>query len=583
MKKNEMETNYSKEKTPIPICIVSENGKILWANEEIKQVFLYGDIVEADIFALTGIYYTDFISKNKNGEIIERKLSDKIFKILVEEKENDSIQLYFIDITKEKTKEEELFKKQLCVLMIHVDNYDEIVGNSDSGVKIERQIDKVIRNFGRKLKAIVSRNKVNLYVFTLERQYLEEEREEDFPILEEIRNIETEEDFPVTLSIGIGIGAGTLPEMENFSDIAIDLALGRGGDQVVIKEGDAISYYGGQRENISSRNKGKSRIIALALKALIENASNVIIMGHKYPDMDSFGAALGVHRLSRPLKKETYILLDNPSESLNIFYKKAKETEEYKFITKEKAMAIAKKKTLLIVVDVNRPSIVECPELLEKVGRIVVIDHHRKGEESIASPTIAYTEPAASSASELVAEMLEYGTEEITKLEAEALLGGIFIDTNRFSVKTGVRTLSAAGWLKENGADTTAVKRYFQMPYEMFMNKAAGVSGARVISEEIAISICEGFIRDAQVINSQVADELLTIEGVKASFVASKDEKGETMVSARSLGDINVQAIMEVFNGGGHLTTAGTQTNQNPNEIIEKIVEYLKEKEIIKE
>ncbi len=576
------ENTYNRELTPVPICKVGASGKITWANERIKDVFLYGDIVEADIFALTGIYYNDYVAKKNREEKIEIKTSDKTFKILVEKVEEEEIRLFFIENTEENNTKEELKKKQGCIAMVHVDNYEDIVGNSSSSGEVKNQIEARVRAYGKRLKAVVGKLKSNLYFFMLEKQYIDEEMNEDFPILEEIKSINTEEDFPVTLSIGIGIGNQDLTEAETFADEALDLALGRGGDQAVIKQGETICYFGGQSESVGNRNKGKSRIIAAALKALVDSSRNVIIMGHKYPDMDSFGASLGVHRMVRPIKKETYILLDNPGESLNMLYSKAKDSEEYRFINKEKALSIIKKNTMLIVVDVNRPSMTECPELLEKVGRIVVIDHHRKGEQAISKTTIAYTEPAASSASELVVEMLEYSGDNVTKLEAEALLAGIFMDTNRFSVKTGTRTLSAAGWLKEKGADPTVVKRYFQISYDMFKSKAMATASAIVTENGIATSICEGFNRDAQVINSQVADELLTIEGVKASFVAGKDEKGETMVSGRSLGEINIQTIMEAFNGGGHYTTAGTQTDKPPYQIIDEILEHIEKHEILK-
>ncbi len=576
------ENIYSREFTPVPICNVGISGKITWANERIKDVFLYGDIVEADIFALTGIYYNEFVSRHNREEKIEIKISEKTFKILVEKIDEEEIRLFFIEKTEEVITKEELQRKQGCIALIHVDNYEDIVGNSNSSGDVKNEIESKIRDYGKKLKAVVGRHKSNLYFFMLERQYIEEEINEEFPILEEIKSINTDEDFPVTLSVGVGIGELDLTEAETFADEALDLALGRGGDQAVIKQGEVIQYFGGQSESVGNRNKGKSRIIAAALKALVDSSRNVIIMGHKYPDMDSFGAALGVHRIVRPIKKETYILLDNPGKSLSMLYDKAKSLDEYKFINKEKALSVIKKNTLLIIVDVNRPSMTECPELLEKVGRIVVIDHHRKGEQSILKPTIAFTEPAASSASELVVEMLEYSGDNISKLEAEALLAGIFMDTNRFSVKTGTRTLSAAGWLKGKGADPTVVKRYFQISYEMFKSKAMAIASATVTEEGLATAVCEGFNRDAQVINSQVADELLTIEGVKASFVAGKDEKGETMVSGRSLGDINIQTIMEAFDGGGHYTTAGTQTDKAPFQIIEEILEYIRKHEILK-
>ncbi len=569
--------NYSGKGTPVPACVVSEKGKILWANERIGEVFLYDGIIEADIFALVGVYYDDILAKSNRKEIVKVTINDRNYKLLVTKLEDGEIEIFFIDITNEVTATNTMAKRKTTIALVHVDNYDALIGQNNKKTELETQVDKKIRDLGEKLNAIVTRYKAHMYTFITEKQYIDSEKREDFPILEEMKKIETDVDFPVTLSVGIGAAKGeeTFVEIESYADEALDLALGRGGDQVVIKEGDTISYFGGATENVERSNKGKSRIIAFAMRALVESASNVIIMGHKYPDMDSFGSALGVHRLARPLKKDTYILMDSFNETLSAIYKKAKDADEYNFITKEKALDLVKKNTLVIVVDVNRKTFTECPELLDIAERIVVIDHHRKGEESIKAATIAYTEPSASSASELVAEILQFGSEQsISKLEAEALLAGMFMDTNRFSVKTGVRTFDAAAWLRDKGADTTAVKRFFQVEYDMFKAKAECLAGATIIEGGIAIAICPGFTRDAQVINSQVADELLTIEGVKASFVAAKDEKGETLVSARSLGEVNVQIILEAFGGGGHLTTAGTQSTKTPEDILNEIVEY---------
>ncbi|MDO4766187.1 MAG: DHH family phosphoesterase, partial [Eubacteriales bacterium] len=398
-------------------------------------------------------------------------------------------------------------------------------------------------------------------------------------ILDEIREMETESDLPVSLSIGLGVGGKHPLQNDQFASDALDLALGRAGDQAVIKRGDKIEYYGGKLQAVEKGNKVKSRIVAHALRQLIDQSSKVIIMGHAYQDMDSFGSSLGIFRIAAARGKESWILVNSYNETMTDVYNQAKETGNYPFVNNEKALSLADDETLLIVVDTHRPSLVECRELLDKTDRIVVIDHHRKSEEYIENATLAYMESYASSTAELVTEILQYSLEKktIIKFEAEALLAGITVDTNSFSVKTGVRTFEAASWLRRSGADTTSVKRYFQTDVNHFKAKANSILNAR-IRDGIAYSVCEGVNEDMQVVNAQAADELLTIRGVRASFVAGRNEREKTVVSARSLGEINVQTIMETFGGGGHMTTAGASVCMSPEEVLLKIEEYFRKK-----
>lgn len=345
----------------------------------------------------------------------------------------------------------------------------------------------------------------------------------------------------------------------------------------MVKVRDDLSYYGGKTQSVEKGNKGKSRIIGHALRGLIESASNVIIMGHRNPDMDCFGSALGIYRLAKETNRETYILVDKYNEGLDVMYHAAVETGEYTIIKSKKALSMVEDRTLVIVVDTHKPSMAECQELLEKADRVVVIDHHRMGSEVIENPTLTYMESYASSTAELVTEILQYTLERkmIQKMEANALLAGITVDTNRFSVKTGVRTFEAAAWLKLAGADTGEVKRLFQSNMDTFRVRANCIASAEIDQEGVAYSICDGYQVNAQIICSQVADELLTVRGVKASFVAGRNENGRTIVSARSIGDMNVQVIMEEFDGGGHLNTAGAQMNICPEEAIERIKEIM--------
>lgn len=368
-----------------------------------------------------------------------------------------------------------------------------------------------------------------------------------------------------------------MTQTEEYANAALDLALGRGGDQAVVKRNIKIEYYGGKLQTVEKSNKGKSRIVGHALKQLIEQSRKIFVMGHRYPDMDSFGASLGIMRLCTLSEKEPFIVIDEFNDSLQAIFRQAKESENYKFISSEKAAAMAEAEDLLIVVDTHRPSMVQCPELLGICEKVVVIDHHRKVEEFIENPVLAYMESYASSTSELVAEILQYMTTKkvLLKLEAEALLAGITVDTNGFAMKTGVRTFEAAAWLRRQGADPTEVKRFFQEDLYNIRLKAAAISATEILGGDIAITTCQQVMPDAQLICAQVADQLLTIKGVKASFVVGRNNEMKTVISARSMGEINVQVIMEKFGGGGHLTTAAAQVDSSIDETVEKIMNVL--------
>lgn len=421
--------------------------------------------------------------------------------------------------------------------------------------------------------AAATRYRDHLYEVILTHKNYKTLVDKKFSILDEIRKFETETDFPVTLSIGIGVGGKTLLESEGYAQDALDLALGRGGDQAVVKNVRNLEYYGGQSQSVEKGFKGKSRIIAHALKMLMNQSSKVFIMGHKNPDLDCFGAALGIRRVAKSVGKEAYIVLNSINDSLHDIMEDVKKVGEYDFIPTEKALSYADEHSLVVVVDTHRPMLVESMELVERVNRTVVIDHHRMAEDVLPNQTLSYMESYASSASELVTEVVQYACEKkvLTKLEADALLAGIMMDTNRFSTKAGVRTFEAASWLRRAGADLANVKRYFQSDLESFRLRAVCVANAEFYSGGIAMSVCPEQGVNCQVINSQVADELLTIKGIRASFVAGINERGKTVVSARSLGDTNVQLIMEKFGGGGHLNIAGAQVDCTPEEILAEI------------
>ena len=568
--------------SPIPMLAINMQGKVTRASGTIAEVFKYDGIIDGDIFALTGLKLPVIADAVREHMPLYIERNDRKFKLLGEflgEGETASLLLYFIDVTDYEELKNEYEKRKLAIGLVSVDNYDELINIAeDWQLELINQIDKFIRGWATKIGAAITRYKDHLYSFTMDQECYQQLKADNFGILDEARKIDAGADFPVTLSIGVGMGGETPAVSDRYAQDALDIALGRGGDQAVVKDVQDLEYYGGKTQGVEKSNKGKSRLIAHALRALMNQSSRVFIMGHKNPDMDCFGAALGISRIAQSVGKDTYILLGSYDETMDDLIQDAKDTGDYEFISDERAVSLYKKNSLVVVVDTHRPGLVESLDLVEMAEKLVVIDHHRRAEDLLPHQVLSYMEPYASSASELVAEVVQYACEKksLSKVEADALLAGIMLDTNRFAVKAGVRTFEAASWLRRNGADLQTVRRYFQANAENFRVRAACVASAKIIDDRIAMSIHEGRNNNAQIVNSQVADELLTIKGIEASFVAGQDQNGETVVSARSLGTINVQRIMEQFGGGGHLNTAGARVSQTPREILTEIEEFFK-------
>ena len=572
------------------MCIVNAQGKVTRASKKIAEVFKYDGIIDYDIFALTGIKMPEFVSAAENEEPLYIQRNDRTFRIGCsflgggsgEEgaHEEASVILHFTDITAYEELKERYKDDRVYMMLVNVDNFDELIsGNSDdtdSDVRVS--IDKLIRSWAASMEAMIVRYRDNMYELVITHRNYEELIEDKFSILDKAREIESPTDFPVTLSIGLGIGEDSLVKLDDYAQEALDMALGRGGDQAVIKDGSSFEYYGGRTQSVEKSNKGKSRIIGHALATLMDQSSRIFVMGHKNPDMDCFAAAIGVSRLAKSVGKDAYILLSEYNETMIDMVADAKKTGEYEFVTGERALELVEENSLVVVVDTHRRMLVESADLIDRVERLAIIDHHRKAEDAFTNPTLSYLESYASSASELVAEILQYRVDKkaLSNYEADALMAGIMLDTNRFAVKAGVRTFEAASWLRRAGADLSRVRTYFQESPESFINRANGIVNAKIMEGGIAMSICSGHSIKTQIVNSQVADELLTIKGTVASFVAGRNEEGQTVVSARSLGDMNVQTIMEHFGGGGHMNTAGTKTDLAPEEILAQIEEYIK-------
>ena len=568
--------------SPMPMCVVNAQGKVTRASRRIDEVFKYDGIVGADIFALTGIKLQEITGAAEENTVLYLKRNDRNFKVvpgMIGSGETEAILLYFVDVTSYETLKDLYNDEKACVMVINVDNFDELTSSAGEAreMQISTEIDKLIRTWCTKLEASVTRFREHLYQVILTQKNYRQLVNSRFTILDQAREIETEADFPVTLSIGIGIGGKSPAETDLYAQDALDLALGRGGDQAVVKNVRNFEYYGGKSQSVERGYKGKSRIIAHALKTLMSQSSKVFIMGHGNPDIDSLGASLGIHRVAASMGKESYIILDSYNEALISIAEDAKATGDYEFVSSDKALSLADETSLVVVVDTHRPGLVASMDVINKVNRTVVIDHHRRAEDALPNQLLSYMQSYASSASELVTEVVQYACDKkvLTKMEADALLAGIMVDTNRFAVKAGVRTFEAASWLRRAGADLEKVRSYLQSDADSFRTRAFCVANAKIYDDGIAMSICPGQDPNAQIVNSQVADELLSVKGVKASFVAGQDENGQTVVSARSLGDINVQVVMEKFGGGGHFNTAGAQVDMMPEEILRQIKESL--------
>ena len=561
---------------PMPVCVVNHNGKVVRSNANMKDVFVYDELTGYDFFALTGISsdeLRELADKHKFRSLERNDREFRVFAARDKDDEDGNTMVFFYEITAYVAVKKKYDEEKICVARINIDNYDDLISSTEPEMRmtISSQVDKLIRDWSQRLKGSIVTMRAGQYIMYFQSRHLKGMIDSKFSILDDARDIETQTDFPISLSIGVGLNGETLAETRNNADAALDLALGRGGDQAVIRDGNKIRYFGGRLMSVEKGNKGKSRVVAHALKRLIEQAERVLIMAHRNADMDAFGSELGMARVCKIYGVNASIIIDKVNDSLQTIHKQARLSGEYNMITSEKAKELMTPNTLVVLLDTHRPSYSECEEVLEQAERIAVIDHHRRAADGVSNPTLSYIESYASSTAELVTEILQYlgAKKALSKLEAEGLLAGMTVDTNRFAVKTGGRTFEAAAWLKRAGADTAEVKKFFQSSIEDFKIRSKAIADSVITEDGIATSICIGNNPEAQIVNSQVADELLNVKGVKASFVAGTNADGETLISARSLGDVNVQILMEEFGGGGHLTTAGAQVKESPEEIIE--------------
>jgi len=546
--------------SPFPLIILETDGNVIWKSSKFTSEFANIDI-NTYIKEISNEIKNEIEKRQKNNKqdiVKEVEIDKKVYKVVgkyVSLKKNKNkkeymIILYFIDDTENVKLQKEYKDSKSCVGIIMVDNYEESMQKLESEEKpqVIAEIDKYIYEWTDKTNGVLIKTEKDRYIYFFEQRYLEDVKEDKFSILDKIKDIDMKEKVQFTLSIAVSNEGATDKDKYKSAQSAMDIVLGRGGDQAVIRENDIYKFFGGRAQEVEKRTKVKARIVAHALENLIKEAKNVMIMGHTNPDMDCVGASLGIYRLAKTLEKNAYIIMDDKTPSLEAFRKSIEKDDEYEdvIINKEVALENVDEDTLLVIVDTHKINYVESEELVEKIEKIVIIDHHRRSAEFIEKATLTFQEVYASSACELVTEILQYAEEEITlkNIEAETLYAGIMMDTKNFTFKTGVRTFEAAAYLRKCGVDIIRVKKWFQSDLESFNKIAEIVGKAEIVNNSIAISTCEEKAKDVNVICAKAADELLTISNITASFVIGR-LGDKVCISGRSIGDINVQIILE--------------------------------------
>lgn len=569
----------------LPYALLDSSGKVLWTNEAFEKVTHLPKGYRKSITALFPAITRDRLPDESEVEETEYELvyegseySAKFRKVSLKDMADHSemietmdyngymIAVYLYDETALHIALQELDDQSLAVGMIYLDNYEEALASVEEVRRslllalVDRRVNKHILA----LDGICRKLEKDKYLVVMRKKALAQLQETRFELLEDIKTVNIGNENIVTLSMGIGLDGLSYAQNYEFARNAIDLALGRGGDQAVVKTPDSITYYGGKSQQVEKNTRVKARVKAHALREIITSKDMVLVMGHRMPDADSFGAAVGIYRVAQTLGRKAHIVLNDATAAIAPMidlFRNREEYEEDMIVGSQDAIEMVNGNCVLVVVDVNKPSITECPDLLRFCNSVVVLDHHRQGAETIENATLSYVEPYASSASEMVAEILQYTLDniKIRSEEADCLYAGVMVDTNNFMTKTGVRTFEAAAFLRRNGADVTRVRKLFREDALSYKAKADAVSQAEIYKQYFAISICTAEDSpNPTIIGAQAANELLNIKGIKASFVLT-DYQGKIYVSARSIDEINVQIIMEKMGGGGHMSTAACQ------------------------
>lgn len=585
----------------LPYAILDIEGRMQWGNDEFMDIILEKNAAKRSISNIFPEITEDTLPKAEKDEILHIAHNSRNYKVLLRkviapsfeddinmgyyevenawDSKNALIAMYLFDETEISALLKENKEQKLITGLLYIDNYEEALESIDEVRRslLTALVDRKINKYMQGIDAIIKKLEKDKYIFVFQQKYLSLLQINKFSILEEVRGVNIGNEMSVTISMGLGVNADTYISGYEYARAAIDLALGRGGDQAVLKDKEKISYYGGKSIQVEKSTRVKARVKAHAFREFVEAKDKIVIMGHKIGDVDSFGAAIGVYRIAKTFNKKAHIVINEVTSSLRPMMARFVSNPDYEedmFIKNEQAREIVDINTLLVIVDVNRPSYLECSELLDRTKTIVVFDHHRQTNEAIDNAVLSYIEPYASSTSEMIAEILQYigGNLKLKAIEADTLYAGIMIDTNNFLTKAGVRTFEAAAFLRKSGADVTRIRKSFRNEMSDIKIKANAVSNTELYLDHYAITICATSEVDSpMILGAQVANELLNISDIKASFVFT-EVSGKIYISARSIDEVNVQIVMEKLGGGGHLSVAGTQMeNCTIQEAITKI------------
>ena len=586
----------------LPYALLDLDGRLIWGNDAFLDVIhderqAKGSItnvfpsVEKELFPSAeadAVLHTEF--EERNYKIVLRRAMDEEMLEKAGEAVDPGmmVSMYLYDETEIVTLQRENQDQKMILGLLYIDNYEEALESID---EVRRSllialIDRKINKYMQSIDAIVRSLEKDKYIVIFQMRYLAQLQQTRFSLLDEVRAVNIGNEMAVTISLGLGISETSYQQSYDYARAAIDLALGRGGDQVVIKEGEKIQYYGGKSQQVEKNTRVKARVKAHALRELLEAKERVMIMGHSMADVDSLGAAVGIYRISKMLGTRAHIVIKEITTSVAPILNRFKHKPEYEedlFVNSEQALQMVDKDTMLVVVDVNRPSYTECEELLKRVNTVVILDHHRQSGDTISTAVLSYIEPYASSACEMVAEILQYTGQDVKlrPLEADAMYSGIMVDTDNFLVKTGVRTFEAAAYLRRNGADITKIRKTFRAEMNEFKMKAKSISTSEVFLEHFALAECHADgVESPTILGAQVANELMDISGIKASFVFTYYNE-KVYISARSIDELNVQVVMEKLGGGGHMSVAGAQlkdvTIPQAMKIVKELLEQMKE------
>ncbi len=567
----------------VPYGLCDERGRILWKNHLLADILSGEEKKEVPISTLMPELNRQALpAENESEHVTNVVYNDRNYRITVKKvlfedqtgelfKGNEIIQgdlfsICMYDETEIRYYRKEMEDNQVVAGLIYMDNYEEALEDLEDVRKslLVALVDRKITQYFSKYQCILKKLEKDKYLFVIAAKYMADLRERKFSLLDETKSVNIGNEMAITVSVGIGMHGDNFSQNYEYARMAIDLALGRGGDQVVIKDKNNVEYFGGKSHSMEKTTRVKARVKAHALRELIESKDEVLVMGHHLSDVDSIGAAIGVYRAAAISGKKAHIVLDTVIGSIKPLLERFRESSDYDddlFISSERAKDMVDDGTVVVVVDVNRPNMTECPELLKRTKNVVILDHHRQTSERIDNAVLSYVEPYASSACEMVAEILQYYEDgiRIKTLEADAMYAGIVIDTDHFKSKTGIRTFEAAAFLRRNGADVTRVRKMFRDDMQDYKIRANSIHEAEIYMDTFAISSCAGESSESlNVIAAQTANELLNIRGIQASFVLAEFEN-KIYISARSIDEVNVQIIMEKLGGGGHMSIAGAQ------------------------